>query len=86
METLLIDKHVLQSLLGLQRQDIRKGICTTAEAMEILGLSSADFQKERCSKGSLVKPSHKKRGKFIYSSIIKEFERIHGTKYQDAII
>jgi len=83
-KSLNIDKDALRVLLAGQRQDVRKGICSIDEALFILGIGLSDFKKEKKDPHTHIKPS-KKQGKYIYSSIIKEFERIHGVAYKEAI-
>lgn len=84
-ETHLITKDALRVLLTNVRKDVSKGIVSAFEAKEILGISENEFYKEINSPESLARKSSKK-GKFIYSSIIQEFKRIHGVSYSDAIV
>lgn len=83
MNTKVVDNSVLQKLLAKQRQDIKKAICTASEAMEVLGLGKTDFYNEITSPETKIVHS-KKRGKFIWSSVLTEFKRIHGVSYYEA--
>lgn len=86
MESLIVDKKVFNKMMASQRQDVRKAILSKAEAMELLGITSEkDFYREKNSPESLMIPS-KKKGKFIYSSVVRDFERIHGVPYKDAVV
>jgi len=79
-----IDMDAIRTLLAGQRQDIKKGWCTVAEATKILGLSKSDFYEELKSPDTLIERSKTKKGKFIMSSIKREFKRIHGVSYEYA--
>ncbi|MFC4219051.1 hypothetical protein [Flagellimonas marina] len=82
-KTHVINDNTLRMLLAKQRQDIRIGVVDRETAMAILGLGEKDFYKEVNSPDSKIVRS-KKKGRFIYSSIILEFKRIHGVSYHDA--
>lgn len=84
MKTAIIDKEALKILLSKQRQDIYKGVCSASEVLEILGISAKMHSKLKLSGESLLEPS-KMKGKYIYSSVLREFKRIHGVNYYNAI-
>ncbi|WP_156102283.1 hypothetical protein [Muricauda sp. MAR_2010_75] len=85
MDSVIVDKKVFNKMMASQRQDVRKAILSKSEAIEILGLSEKEFYREKNSPESKIIPS-KKQGKFIFSSVILEFERIHGVPYKDAVV
>ncbi len=84
MNTIPVDMNVFRKMLANQRQDIRKGILTTAEVLEVLGISSRHLDYRKAKKITKLIPSTMK-GKWIWSSVKKEFKDIHGVKYEDAI-
>ena len=84
-KNLIIDKDVFRKLMSDQRKDIQRGLISYREACKLLGLSKNDFYLEIAKPETKVIPSKSKRGKYIFSSVIREFERIHGTSYSDAI-
>ncbi len=61
---LITDKDIFRRLFAGQGQDIRRDICTKAEAMELLGLKDTEFYAEINRPESKAIPS-KKRGKYI---------------------
>lgn len=79
-----IDKDALRTLLANLRQDVRVGIVDKETAKQMLGLGEADFYNELNSPHTLIERSKSKKGKFIKSSIIREFQRIHGVPYDYA--
>nr|WP_299067091.1 hypothetical protein [uncultured Allomuricauda sp.] len=85
MEPIIIDKDVFRKMKAEMRQDLRIGVVGKDATKFILGLAEKDFYNEKNSPESKLIAS-KKKGKFIWSSVVKEFERIHGTPYKDAII
>ncbi|RDY58470.1 hypothetical protein [Flagellimonas nanhaiensis] len=84
MKTVLVDKDVFRKMRAEMRQDIRRGVCTKAETLLLLGLSESDFKREKASPESKLIKS-KKQGRWIWSSIKAEFKRIHGVSYEEAI-
>lgn len=64
---------------------IKKGICTKAEAEKLLEISSKELYNKLKDPGCRLIKS-KMKGKYIYSSVIAEFERIHGFKYHKACV
>ena len=85
METVYVDKDVFRKMRAEMRQDIRKGWCNKAEVLFILGLSESDFKRESAKEESVIKKS-RKQGRWIMSSVLKEFERIHGVPYEKAVV
>lgn len=85
MEPVIVDKDVYRKMKADMRQDIRKGICNKSDAIYILSISEKAFYDELNSPNTEIVRS-KKQGKFILSSVLREFERIHGVPYKDAII
>ncbi|MEM7487079.1 MAG: hypothetical protein AAF348_17870 [Bacteroidota bacterium] len=81
----IVDKEVFRKLMAGQRSDIKRGICSKSEVLEILGISAKQYYKEMSSGKSLLEPS-KVSGKYTYSSVVREFKRIHGHSYSDATI
>lgn len=63
---------------------VKKGICTAAEAREILGLGRTEFYRMIADPNTRIRPSSK-QGKYIYSSVRAEFKRLHGVSYEEAI-
>ncbi|MEM1339856.1 MAG: hypothetical protein AAF634_05000 [Bacteroidota bacterium] len=84
METIPVDINVYRKMLAKQRQDIRKGIGTTTEVLEVLGISKRQLAYRVKHNLSKLTPSTMK-GKWIWSSVKEEFKDIHGVKYEDAI-
>lgn len=62
-----------------------KAIVSKNEAMEILGISERLFYATINEPGSKVVPSIRK-GKYSYRSVLREFERIHGFPYREAVV
>ena len=85
VKTQIIDMNVLRHLLAGQREDLRIGVFTKEEVMKILRLGRSEFYKELNNPESLIRRSTK-QGRFIASSVIREFERIHGVPYKDAVV
>jgi hypothetical protein len=81
----VITDSALRRLLSGQNLRLSRGVCSTDEAIHMLGIGKTEFYQAAGSKETKLLPS-RKRGKWILSSVKKEFERIHGEKYEDAII
>lgn len=75
-ETIEIQKLVKQ-LVAVQRQDIRKKICSQRDACYILDVSANVFYELLKDPECLIKPS-KLRGKYVLESIYKEADRLNG--------
>ncbi len=72
----LIDINVLRTLLSVQREDVRKKICSAKDARYILDMSEKAFYKLIAEKDCLIRPSSKK-GKYVLSSVYDEAKRLN---------
>ena len=73
----LIDKDALRTLLSNQRQDIRRKLVSSAEAMKILGINRTRFYKLLEDPNCKIKKS-KILNRYSLDSIYKEVERLVG--------
>lgn len=73
----LIDKDVLRALLSNQRQDVRRKLVSSAEAMKILGINRTRFYKLLEDPNCKIKKS-KILNRYSLDSIYKEVERLVG--------
>lgn len=73
----LIDKDVLRTLLSNQRQDVRRKLVSSAEAMKILGINRTRFYKLLEDPNCKIKKS-KILNRYSLDSIYKEVERLVG--------
>lgn len=81
----MITKDDIRILLAKQRQDVRVGVLSAAEAAELLGICKKEFNALMRDPDTKLIPSRKK-GKYIFRSVVNEFGRIHGTPYKEAIL
>lgn len=81
----LVDDQVFKRLLALQRQDVRRGVCSMNEAMEALGIGQTELYRLKKDPTEPLKAS-KKHGKYIWSSVVAQFENLHGTPYKEAVV
>lgn len=73
----LIDKEALRTLLSAQRQDVRRKLVDSSEAMKILGINRTRFYKLLEDPNCKIKKS-KIINRYSLDSIYKEVERLVG--------
>lgn len=67
------------------RQDIRTGVVSAAAAAKALGISRRKFYQRAAEPDTKIRPSTGEHGKYIWTSIKEEFNRIHGMPYEKSI-
>tara|TARA_Y100001951_G_C11272751_1_gene259862 strand:+ start:444 stop:704 length:261 start_codon:yes stop_codon:yes gene_type:complete len=80
-----IDKDVLRQLVADSRKDIKRGVVSTSDALFTLQVSKRTFESLKDDPNTKLKPS-KMKGKWIWSSVVNEFERVHGEPYKEAVL
>lgn len=73
---ILIEDKTFKKMLSMMRDDVRKKVCKTSEAMYILNLSYDGFYELLKDPECLIRPS-KGKGKYVLSSVNKEAERLN---------
>lgn len=73
----LIDKDALRTLLSNQRQDVRRKLVSSAEAMKVLGINRTRFYKLLEDPNCKIKKT-KILNRYSLDSIYKEVERLVG--------
>ena len=78
METVVITRELFDTLVYQKASEIRerdrKGLCTTKEALDILGCCDKTFRNRLKEKGCLIKKSSVK-GRYLTESVYKEQKR-----------
>lgn len=80
-----IDKDVLRQVVAETRKDIKRGVVSTSDALFTLQVSKRTFETLKDDPETLLMPS-KMKGKWIWSSVVREFERVHGAPYNEAVL
>lgn len=78
-------KDAIRDLMVQHRRDIVSGVCSTKDAISILGVSREYLYDMLRDPNTKLIPSRIK-GRYSLKSVHDEFERIHGFKYKEAVV